>query len=43
MSDKLSFDVAYRYAVTNHHPVNEVRAGLTFGVPLRFFESVHAR
>jgi hypothetical protein len=43
VSDKLSFDVAYRYAVTNHRPVNEVRAGLTFGVPLRFFESSHAR
>ncbi|TAI67729.1 hypothetical protein [Bradyrhizobium sp. Leo170] len=43
VSDKLSFDVAYRHALTNHHPVNEVRAGLTFGVPLRFFESAHVR
>jgi hypothetical protein len=42
-SDKLAFDVAYRYAVTNGHPVNEVRAGLTFAVPLRFFESAHTR
>ena len=43
MSDKLAFDVAYRHALTNHHPVNEIRAGLTFGFPLRFFESAHAR
>ena len=43
VSDKLAFDVAYRHALTNHHPVNEVRAGLTFGFPLRFFESAHAR
>ncbi|MFB9263141.1 hypothetical protein ACFFWD_08165 [Bradyrhizobium erythrophlei] len=28
VSDKLAFDVAYRYALTNHHPVNEVRAAL---------------
>jgi hypothetical protein len=37
-NDKLSFDVAYRYAVTNGHPVNEIRAGLTFGYPLRFLD-----
>jgi hypothetical protein len=43
VSDKLAFDVAYRHALTNHRPVNEVRAGLTFGFPLRFFESAHAR
>jgi hypothetical protein len=42
-SDKLAFDVAYRYGVTNGHPVNEFRAGLTFAVPLRLFESAHAR
>ncbi|MFL5239039.1 MAG: hypothetical protein ACJ8EL_15840 [Rhizomicrobium sp.] len=36
VSDKLSFDVAFRHALTNGHPVNEVRAGLTFAVPLRF-------
>ncbi|WP_024509374.1 hypothetical protein [Bradyrhizobium sp. ARR65] len=42
-SDKLAFDIAYRYAVTNGHPVNEIRAGLTFAVPLRFFESSHSR
>ncbi|MGE5159756.1 MAG: hypothetical protein ACM3OF_16595 [Gemmatimonas sp.] len=42
-SDKLAFDIAYRYAMTNGHPVNEIRAGLTFAVPLRFFESSHMR
>lgn len=42
-SDKLAFDVAYRHAVTNGHPVNEIRAGLTFAVPLRFFESAHVK
>ena len=36
VSDKLSFDVAYRHALTNGHSVDEVRAGLTFAVPLRF-------
>jgi hypothetical protein len=33
--DDLSFDVALRHALTNGHPVNEIRAGLTFGFPLR--------
>ncbi|WP_407177407.1 hypothetical protein [Bradyrhizobium sp. STM 3562] len=42
-SDKLAFDIAYRYAVTKGHPVNEIRAGLTFAVPLRLFGSSHAR
>jgi opacity protein-like surface antigen len=28
--DNLSFDTGYRYATVNGHPVNEVRAGLTF-------------
>ena len=36
--DNLSFDVAIRHALTNAHPVNEIRAGLTFGFPLSFFE-----
>ena len=40
VSDKLSFDAAFRHALTNRHPVNEVRAGLTFAVPLRF-EGAH--
>jgi hypothetical protein len=33
--DDLSFDVGLRHAVTNGHPVNEIRAGLTFGFPLQ--------
>ncbi len=37
--DNLSFDVGIRHALTNGHPVNEVRAGLTFGFPLSFLES----
>lgn len=32
--DNLSFDIAVRHALTNRHPVNEIRAGLTFGFPL---------
>jgi hypothetical protein len=36
--DNLSFDVAIRHALTNAHPVNEIRAGLTFGFPLSLFE-----
>jgi hypothetical protein len=36
--DDLSFDVAIRHALTNGHPVNEIRAGLTFGFPLSLFE-----
>jgi len=36
VSDKLAFDVAFRHALTNGHPVNEIRSGLTFAVPLRF-------
>jgi hypothetical protein len=35
--DDLSFDVGLRRALTNGHPVNEVRAGLTFGFPLQGF------
>jgi hypothetical protein len=35
--DNLSFDVGLRHALTNGHPVNEVRAGLTFGFPLGHF------
>ena len=42
VSDKLSFDVAYRHAVINAHPLNEIRAGLTFAAPLRF-EGAHNR
>lgn len=32
--DNLSFDVGIRYALTNGHPVDEIRAGVTFGFPL---------
>lgn len=42
VNHKLSFDVAYRHALTNGHAVDEVRAGLTFAVPLRF-EGAHPR
>ena len=35
--DNLSFDVGLRHALTNGHPVNEVRAGLTFAFPLEMF------
>jgi hypothetical protein len=37
VSDDLSFDVAVRHALTGGHPVNEIRAGMTFGFPLSFF------
>jgi hypothetical protein len=32
--DNLSFDVAFRHALTDGHPIDEVRAGTTFGFPL---------
>jgi hypothetical protein len=35
--DDLSFDVGLRHALTNGRPVNEVRAGLTFGFPSGMF------
>lgn len=35
--DNLSFDVGLRHGLTNGHPVNEIRAGLTFGFPLSMF------
>lgn len=34
VSDKLAFDIALRDARVNHHTVNELRAGLTIGLPL---------
>jgi hypothetical protein len=34
VNDKLSFDAAVRYAVVNGRPVQELRAGLTFGFPI---------
>jgi hypothetical protein len=36
--DNLSFDVAFRHALTKGHPVNEIRAGVTFGFPLSLLE-----
>jgi hypothetical protein len=41
--DGLSVDVAVRHALTNGHPVNELRAGVTFGFPLRALDTVSAR
>jgi hypothetical protein len=35
--DNLSFDVGLRHALTNGRPLNELRAGLTFGFPLAAF------
>ncbi len=32
--DNLAFDVGLRYALVNGRPVNELRAGVTFGFPL---------
>jgi hypothetical protein len=32
VKDNLSFDVGYRHALVNGHPVDEVRAGVTFGL-----------
>jgi hypothetical protein len=35
--DNLSFDVGLRHALTNGQSVNEVRVGLTFGIPVGLF------
>jgi len=35
VKDNLSFDVGFRHAIVNGAGVNEIRAGLTFGFPLR--------
>src|SRR5215475_11223511 len=40
VSDDLSFDVGLRHAITGGHQVNEIRAGLTFGFPLRAGSSI---
>jgi hypothetical protein len=34
MNEEVAFDLAARHALTNGHPVDEIRAGLTFGFPL---------
>jgi hypothetical protein len=41
--DNLSFDIGVRHALTNGHPVNELRAGLTFGFPLRFLDGLSTK
>src|SRR5215813_9041701 len=43
VSDDLSFDVGLRHAVTSGHQVNEIRAGLTFGFPLRAPSTVNRK
>jgi len=40
VQDNLSFDVAFRHAMVNGAPVNEVRAGLTIGFPLRLLAGI---
>ncbi len=37
VSDTLSVDVAVRHALTGGRPVDELRAGVTFGFPLGLF------
>jgi hypothetical protein len=34
VEDNLSFDAGFRHAIVNGHPVEEVRAGMTFGFKL---------
>jgi hypothetical protein len=41
--DDLSFNVGLRHALTNGHPVNEVRAGVTFGFSLRALDGPSAQ
>jgi outer membrane receptor protein involved in Fe transport len=36
VNDKLSFDLGVRHALVGGQPVNEIRAGLTFGLPVFF-------
>jgi hypothetical protein len=36
VNDKLAVDAGLRYALVNGRPVNELRAGVTFGFPLNF-------
>jgi hypothetical protein len=33
--DDLAFDIGFRHALTNGQPVNEIRAGMTIGLPLK--------
>jgi hypothetical protein len=41
--DNLSLDVGLRHALTNGRSVNEIRAGMTFGFPLRALDGPSAR
>jgi hypothetical protein len=41
VNDKLSFDVGFRHALTNGRHVDEILAGLTFGLPLPSFAGAH--
>jgi hypothetical protein len=41
--DDLSFDIGLRHALSNGHPVNEIRAGLTFGFPLKGLSGTNHR
>ncbi len=43
VNDKLSFDVGYRHALVNSHPVDEVRAGVTFGFDVPAFDGRKAK
>ena len=42
VNDKLSFDAAFRCALIDGRPVNEVRAGLTFGFPINLGRPISA-
>lgn len=41
VNDKLSFDIGLRHALRSGHPVDEILAGLTFGLPLQSFAGAH--
>jgi hypothetical protein len=41
VNEKLSFDVGLRHALVGGQPVNEIRAGVTFGIPV--FLGAHRR
>jgi len=41
VNDKLSFDIGLRHALTNGRHVDEILAGLTFGLPLQSFAGAH--
>jgi hypothetical protein len=40
--DNLAFDIGLRHAITDGRPIDEIRVGLTVGIPLRLSEP-HAR